>query len=201
MAENEKDTRIELNGYSLLEHYEKRTLDFLKKQIDNGSEPLFIDSKNRQIKPNKFHLEAVITLVAVPYEKKALFYPRFEDQDTLMEKFRELFENFPDLTICLLRHLRNLSKIFDSSEIKKGNPRAIDLIRFNLLTSHGTGITDNDLALRINKAYSENNIKPINARKVQQVRYGLVEERMHWLALRNKMTKYGYCDPAPTGLR
>ena len=201
MAKREKDTRIELTGYSLLEHYEKRALDFLKKQIDNGNEPLFIHVTNGPIKPIKFHLEAVITLVAVPYEKEALFYPRFENQETLMEKFREIFAIFPDFTICLVRHLRNLSKIFDSSEIKKGNPKAIDLIRFNLLTSHGSGITDNDLALRINEAYSEINIKPINARKVQQVRYGLVGERMQWLLLRDEMAKYGYCDPAPSEIR
>ena len=111
MAKREKDTRIELTGYSLLEHYEKRALDFLKKQIDNGNEPLF-----------------------------------------------------------------------------------------SLLTSHGTGISDNDLALRINKAYKEINIRPINARKVQQVRYGLVDERKQWLVLRDEMTNYGYCDPAPSGL-
>ncbi len=63
-----------LTGYSLFEHYEMRTLQFLKKLVDNGQEPFFLDNQERKISPNKYNIEAVIVLVATPYDTKALFY-------------------------------------------------------------------------------------------------------------------------------
>lgn len=189
-----------LTGYSLFEHYEMRTLQFLKKLVDNGQEPFFLDGQKRKITPNKYNIEAVIVLVATPYDTKALFTPRFEKQEPLIEKFRELFSNFPDLTTQLLMHLRNFKKIFDSAEIKKGNVRSIDFERFNLLTI-GTDITDNDIALRINKVYNELNRKPINEERVKKVRKGLAVFRKRWKVLRNEMAKYNYCDPLPAELK
>ena len=189
-----------LTGYSLFEHYEMRTLQFLKKLVDNGQEPFFLDNQERKISPNKYNIEAVIVLVATPYDTKALFTLRFEKQEPLIEKFRELFSNFPDLTTQLLMHLRNFNKIFDSAEIKKGNVRSIDFERFNLLTI-GTDITDNDIALRINKVYNELNRKPINEERVKKVRKGLAVFRKRWKVLRNEMAKYNYCDPLPAELK
>ena len=189
-----------LTGYSLFEHYEMRTLQFLKKLVDNGQEPFFLDGQKRKITPNKYNIEAVIVLVATPYDTKALFTLRFEKQEPLIEKFRELFSNFPDLTTQLLMHLRNFNKIFDSAEIKKGNVRSIDFERYNLLTI-GTDFTDNDIALRINKVYNELNRKPINEERVKKVRKGLAVFRKRWKVLRNEMAKYNYCDPLPAELK
>ena len=174
MANHEKKyDKDKLTGYSLIEHYEMRALSFLKKLIDKGEEPIFTDKKMRVIKPDKNNILAVITLVATPYDAQTLFKPRFENGEPLMEKFRELFSNFPDLTTSLLTHLRVFRKIFDSAEIKKGNIRSIDIERFNLLTI-GTEMTDNDMALRINQVYKELNRRPINEKRVQKVRKDLV---------------------------
>ena len=188
-----------LTAYSLYEHYEMRALEFLKKLIDKDQEPIFVDSKKRIIRPDKYHIESVIILAATPYDTNALFRPRFKNNEPLMEKFRELFSNFPDLTINLLKHLRVFSKIFDSSQIKRGDVRSIDFERYNLLTK-GTEMTDNDMALRINKVYDELNRKPINEERVKKVREGLVIFRKRWMCLRTELAKYYYCDPLPPGL-
>lgn len=188
-----------LTAYSLYEHYEMRALEFLKKLIDNDQEPIFVDSKKRVIKPDKYNIESVIILAATPYDTNALFQPRFENGEPLMEKFRELFSNFPDLTIKLQKHLRVFSKIFDSSQIKRGNFRAIDFERYNLLTI-GTEMTDNDMALRINKVYDDLNRKPINEERVKKVREGLVLFRKRWMCVRSELAKFNYCEPLPPGL-
>jgi hypothetical protein len=195
-----KDERLALTGYGVFEHFERHALQFIDKRIKAGHEPVVKDKNNNSLRPNKFHMESVIILIMAPYEKKFLFTPRFEEGEPLMEKFRELISNFPDFTISLMKHLRVLKKVFDSSGLKRGNYKSIDLIRFNLLSFSDGELQDNEMALKINEAFEELNIKPVNHEKIRQVRRGLLKDRKNWFKLKSELSKLGYCEKVPSDL-
>ena len=225
MAKREKDKRIELTGYSLLEHYEKLALEFLQKCIDREEGPVFTDlTEESKMKAKTYKAQHKIAddidlaktkvtlnqdefhgLVAFSFNPTS---PAMENPSLTvhggcyLDHVRGAMYKYPEFCIGLLDHLlKRQKKIFDPRKFHEDKDLGIkDLVRFHLLTTKGNDIQDNDLAIHINEQYEYLKIAQLKARHVGNVRYGLVEEREDWLSLRNSMAEKNYCKPAPPEL-
>ena len=153
---------------------------------------------------SKYHITAIITLAATPYDVKTLFSLKLCNSKPLMEFFRESMSNQPFITVEILKRLLKHKKVFDFSRIQKGDNSGVDIIRFNLLTLQGAGLTDVDLALRVNKSRSEIGMGYVNQDQVRQVRRDLVRYRKQWLQRRKTISVWSFtarCIPVPTAIR
>jgi hypothetical protein len=182
-----KSIKDDLGGFTLVDFYERTVLQFLE-SLEKKGEPLSDFSK--------YHITAIITLAATPYDVKTLFSLKLCNGKPLMEFFRESMANQPFITVEILKRLLKHKKVFDFSRIQKGDNSGVDIIRFNLLTLQGAGLTDVDLALRVNKSRSEIGMGYVNQDQVREVRRDLVRYRKQWLLLRRKFAGK-FCDPPP----
>ena len=219
-----KDERYELIGYSLLEHYEKHGLVFLKKQIEAGMAPKFkaLTNESRQLVQQYKQEGKIIEDLNLEKEEinlnadhfHALVAFSFNSTSRYMSDNRltkcglsylgcvqEAMFMYQDFCLSLWRNLRKLKKIFDPSKFYENTNLGVnDLVRFHLLTTRSSGMLDNDLAIEINKQYDHLKISPLKTKRVSNIRYALFQERAEWISLRNELAKDNYCRPVPIDL-